>query len=64
MKINYMINGVYTSKSLTEWYIGAKVLKRLTDSTVRAFNKTGLTKNKFWLEGTGWLTIIVEGAAK
>lgn len=60
MKINYMINGVCTTKSLTEWYCGKDILKRLTDAAVRSYKRSGKNKTKIWLEGTGYLTILID----
>ncbi len=60
MKISYMLNSVSITKSLAEWYIGAYALERLTDATIRSFERSGRKKNKMWLEGTGFLTVILE----
>lgn len=60
MRISYKVNGVYTTKSLTEWYIGASTLKRLTNATLSDHKNSGRKENKFWLESTGWLTIIID----
>ncbi len=64
MTVSYKINGVYTTKSLTEWFIGKGTVKRLTDAAKKHFHKTGEPQNRVWCDGTGWLTIIVEEAAK
>ena len=60
MKMSYQINGVFTTKSLTEWYIGASTLKRLTNVTLNGFKSSGMMESKFWVKGTGWLTIIID----
>ena len=60
MKISYMLNNVSITKSLAEWYIGAYALERLTDATIKGYKRNGRKKNKMWLEGTGFLTIILD----
>lgn len=60
MKITYKINGVRISKSTALREFGAALLERFTDVAVRAPKKNGLRKRNFWLEGTGFFTIIIE----
>lgn len=60
MKIIYKINGVRITRSKALTDFGAALLERFTDVAVRTPKKNGLRKRNFWLEGTGFFTIIIE----
>lgn len=57
MQITYLVNGIPTTKSLTEWYFGKKFVSSNTQQAKTSFNKTGKASTKVWQSGTGYLTI-------
>lgn len=59
MKVTYKTNAAYTSESMTKWYFGSKFVETLTASAKRMNKKTGETTFRFWQEGTGYLTIVL-----
>ena len=61
MKITYKTNSAETTKSLTEWFFGKATVKNLTESAKRMHSRSGQTEFRFWQDGTGYLTIRVEG---
>lgn len=61
MKITYTTNGSATTKSLTEWFFGAKTVSSLTAAVKRMYKASGKREFRFWQDGTGYLGIRVEG---
>ena len=61
MTINYKTNGAYCTKSLTEWYFGKTFVKKATDAALKDYSKTGKSQHKTWQDGTGYLTVCIEG---
>lgn len=57
MEIRYYTNHTITTKSLTEWYFGKKLVKVATDNLVKLNKVDGRKELKVWQNGTGYLTI-------
>ena len=57
MTITYKTNAATTTKSMTEWFFGKEVVRKLTATALRMNKKTGKTEVRFWQDGTGYLTI-------
>lgn len=57
MEVAYFTNGVATTKSMTEWFFGKKVVGSLTASAIRQHETTKRNTFKFWQDGTGYLGI-------
>lgn len=57
MEIRYYTNHAITTKSLTEWYFGKKLVKVATNQLVKLNEKDGRKELKVWQDGTGYLTI-------
>lgn len=57
MQITYKVNGVNTTKALTEWFFGKKFVAINTKKAEAAYKHSGNTSTKVWQDGTGYLTI-------
>lgn len=57
MQITYKVNGVYTTKSLAEWFFGKKFVATNTMKASTTYKRSGSASSKVWQDGTGYLTI-------
>lgn len=57
--ITYKTNHAETSKSMTEWYFGKGTVRNLTASAKRMSAKSKQSEFRFFVKGTGYLTIII-----
>lgn len=57
MQITYLVNGIPTTKSLTEWYFGKKFVTAHTKQAVTASVAGEKNSIKVWQNGTGYMTI-------
>ena len=55
--MTFMTNGKETTKGLTEFYFGRRILNEKIVEAKENCMKTGKTESRFWQPGTGTLTI-------